>query len=455
MKIIITEEQLQKILKIKSTLNEAALASPLGNVNVKISSGYGPRWGRKHHGADLSVQSGTKLIVPADGEVIDAKRRMNACGGTLYIDHGNGLKTRYCHLKRIDVNKGDRVTKGQVAGLTGGAKGDRGRGTSTGAHLHYEVYLNGKTVDPKPYLDGADIIDNLAPDEHGKNTQVPQGSITLYDGMGKGRRGMKPQVKEMQQDLITLNYVLPRFGVDGKFGSETLKAVNAFQSDYGFEETDTVGEETLKAMKNTENINKNPEINDPKAIRRQAREGNIKPFDPAVIDAINKASDEYGLSKELMFTIANIESGGNPTARNKKSGASGLYQILPKYFGDPYTVSNTTVWDPYENANAAAKELNKKIKSLTRVLGQTPTNPQIYMSHNQGNQGFKVIYTACEKFGSLDGKESLQQAANSLGYSRRTGSKIYRNMRGNKGNHPCQFMDSWVDIYNSKKTSYA
>ena len=454
MKIIITEEQLQKILKIKPTLNEAALASPLANVDIKVNSAYGPRDRGTHHGADLAASSGTQLVAPANGEVIDAKIRRDNCGGTLYIDHGNGLKTRYCHLKRIDVNKGDTVTKGQVVGLTGGARGDRGRGRSTGAHLHYEVYLNGKTVDPAPYLAGAEIIDNIEPDEHGKNNQVPEGSITLYDGMGKGRRGMRPQVKEMQQDLITLNYVLPRFGVDGKFGPETLKAVNAFQSDHGFEESNTIDEETLKAMKNPENINKNPEINDPKEIRRQAREGNIKPFDPAVIDAINKASDNNGLDKGLMFTIANIESGGNPTARNRRSGASGLYQIMPQYFSD-YGVTRSTVWDPYINADAAAKGLNRKISRIKDKLGINPTNPQIYMAHNQGSQGFQIIYTACKEFGNLDGKESLQQASNSLGFGRRVGSRIYRNMRGNKGNHPCQFMDTWTSLYDSKKTSYA
>ena len=454
MKIIITEEQLQKILKSKSNLNETALAYPLANLDMKINSPYGGRWGKMHHGADLRAPSGSKLVAPADGEVIDAKIRKNACGGTLYIDHGNGLKTRYCHLKRIDVNKGDTVTKGQVVGITGGDKGDTGSGRSTGAHLHYEVYKDGKTVNPEPYLSGAEVINNLAPDEHGKNSQVPEGSITLYDGMGKGRRGMRPQVKEMQQDLITLNYVLPRFGVDGKFGPETLRVVNAFQSDYGFEETNTVGEETLKAMKNTENINKNPEINDSKEVIRQAREGNIKPFDPAVVDAINKASENNGLDKGLMFTIANIESGGNPTARNRNSGASGLYQIMPQYFSD-YGVDSTTVWDPYANADAAAKGLNRKISRINDKLGINPTNAQIYMAHNQGSQGFQIIYTACKEFGNLDGKESLQQASNRLGFGRRVGSKIYRNMKGNKGNHPCQFMDTWVSLYDSKKTSYA
>ena len=149
----------------------------------------------------------------------------------------------------------------------------------------------------------------------------------------------------MQQNLITLNYVLPRFGVDGKFGKETLASVNAFQKDHGFVESETVTVEMLNSMKDPNNLNKNPEINDPKQIKRHAKEGNIKAFSPAVVDAIRKASSKNGLSEELMFTIANIESGGNPTARNKRSGASGLYQIMPKYFNS-YGVTKTTVWGP-------------------------------------------------------------------------------------------------------------
>jgi peptidoglycan hydrolase-like protein with peptidoglycan-binding domain len=289
---------------------------------------------------------------------------------------------------------------------------------------------------------------------NGVNTSIPEGTLKLYDGLGKGRREKRDEVRQMQQDLITLNYILPRFGVDGKFGRETLVSVNAFQKDHGFVESETVTQEMLTALKNPKNLNKNPEINDPKQVKKHAKQGNIKPFSPAVVDAIRKASGENGVSEELMFTIANIESGGDPTARNKRSGASGLYQIMPKYFND-YGVNGTTVWDPYENADAAAKGLKRKIERLTKVIKSSPTNPQIYMAHNQGSGGFEIIYNACKNFGGLDGKESLQQSSNSLGYGRRTGSKIYRNMRGNKGNHPCQFMDSWGDIYDSKKTSYA
>ncbi len=456
MKIIITEEQLKKILKIKSTLNESTLSAPVPyrGVNSPFQKKRCLRGQkcRPHNGTDYTANSGTDAFAIADGEVRKGKFAGGACGGTIIIKHDNGYRSSYCHMKRIDVSRGDRVKQGDVIGQTGGKKGEKGAGNSLGAHLHFGLKLNGKWVDPEKHINTEGVLKSN--DKDSVNASIPEGALQLYDGMGKGRREMRGDVKQMQQDLITLNYVLPRFGVDGKFGRETLASVNAFQKDHGFVESETVTVEMLNSMKDPKNLNKNPEINDPKQVKKQAKQGNIKPFSPAVVDAIRKASSKNGVSEELMFTIANIESGGNPTARNKRSGASGLYQIMPKYFND-YGVNNTTVWDPYENADAGAKGLKRKIERLTKIIKSSPTNPQIYMAHNQGSRGFEIIYNACKNFGGLDGKESLQQSSNSLGYGRRTGSKIYRNMRGNKGNHPCQFMDSWVDIYNSKKTSYA
>lgn len=456
MKIIITEEQLQKILNNKSPLNESELSMPVPDKGV--NSPYSNRRcisGRRcrpHRGTDYAAASGTEAVAVADGEVRKGKFQTGDCGGTIIIKHDNGYTSSYCHMRRIDISKGDRVRKGDIIGQTGGNRGEKGAGNSTGAHLHFGLKLNGKWVDPEKHINSSGVFKS----NERENTfiDIPENALNMYDGMGKGRREKREEVKEMQQDLITLNYILPRFGVDGKFGPETLRAVNAFQVDHGFVENETVTEDMLKAMKNPENINKNPEINDPKEVKRQAREGNIKPFDPAVVDAINKASVNNGLDKGLMFTIANIESGGNPTARNRNSGASGLYQIMPQYFSD-YGVNRNTVWDPYINADAAAKGLNRKISRINDKLGINPTNAQIYMAHNQGSQGFQIIYTACKEFGNLDGKESLQQASNRLGFGRRVGSRIYRNMKGNKGNHPCQFMDTWTSLYDSKKTSYA
>ena len=67
-------------------------------------------------------------------------------GNTFEIDHGNGIVTRFAHCSRIIVREGARVTRGQVVATVGNT------GLSTGPHLHYEVHVNGKPVDPLKYI---------------------------------------------------------------------------------------------------------------------------------------------------------------------------------------------------------------------------------------------------------------------------------------------------------------
>jgi len=260
----ITENELVEMIK-KSMINEnQGFVSPVGP--TRVNSPYGQRWGRKHHGVDLKADSGTPLIAPADGKVIDSKTRRNACGGTLYIDHGSGIKTRYCHLKRIDVNKGDTVVKGQVMGATGGGKNDKGKGRSTGAHLHYELYINGKTVDPEKYLNflsGSAIkpitkdidvkvdtsnFDNVKIaklDSQDINTIISNNDNSLlFRGGSKGRG-----VEEIQKILLKLGYKLPKFGADGDYGNETKTAVKKFQEDHNLTIDGIVGISTAKKLR--------------------------------------------------------------------------------------------------------------------------------------------------------------------------------------------------------------
>jgi len=281
------------------------------------------------------------------------------------------------------------------------------------------------------------------------NVGYDEEGLEIWDGMSKGRREKKEEVKDMQQLLIDRNYVLPRFGVDGKFGTETLAAVKAFQRDYMEEVTGKVTLDMIELLQNEENINQNPEMNDPTEVKKISKKKQYNDFSPEVIDAIQQAADNYNISIDVLLTIANIESGGNPSAKNSRSGASGLFQILPKYF-DSYGVTNTTVWDPYVNSDAAANKLYEKVVKLTRFLGRAPTDAELYISHNQGTTGFKVIYIACENYGDLEGKESLQKAAVEMGYKKSYGTHIWNNMKGDKGNDPCIFLDNWSDIYANK-----
>jgi len=284
MKILITEKQLNRILLNEEV--EVSLGPPVAG-RLKISSPYGNRVHpiskktRQHHGVDIGVKSGTEVLSPADGVVIKAQCTQGACGGNIFIDHGAGLKTRYCHIKDIKVNKGDSVTKGQVIGLSGGRKRDYCPGSSTGAHLHYEVYDKAKgssTTDPMPYLDGVTIKrKGRRPKEKIDIQTIPDGNLTLSDGMRRGRRHVRDNVKEMQIDLIARNYILPKFGMDGKFGPETLAAVNAFQKDHGFQISDMITPQVLTAMKDPKKINLNPDINDPTTVKKLERKGVIEP----------------------------------------------------------------------------------------------------------------------------------------------------------------------------------
>lgn len=115
---------------------------------ARVASDFGDRRGGSwHQGIDLSAPKGTPVWATADGKVVVAERD-GAYGRTVVIDHGNGFSTRYAHLKRIKVARGERVRRGDTVGTVGAS------GRASGSHLHYEVLRGGTPVDPRPYLGG-------------------------------------------------------------------------------------------------------------------------------------------------------------------------------------------------------------------------------------------------------------------------------------------------------------
>lgn len=100
-----------------------------------------------HSGLDLACYMNTDIVAPADGKVEWVRTGYNGgYGNELMIDHGFGYKTRYAHLNKILVKRGDVVVRGDKIGLVGST------GRSTGPHLHYEVIYKGKPVDPANYM---------------------------------------------------------------------------------------------------------------------------------------------------------------------------------------------------------------------------------------------------------------------------------------------------------------
>jgi len=96
---------------------------------------------RMHAGLDFKARHGTPIVAVTDGRVTGAGR-MGGCGNAVRLRHGGGLDTRYCHMSRIAVRRGQNVRRGQVIGYVGST------GLSTGPHLHYEMYRNGRAINP-------------------------------------------------------------------------------------------------------------------------------------------------------------------------------------------------------------------------------------------------------------------------------------------------------------------
>ncbi len=119
---------------------ESAVTSYYGS---RRSYGYG--FGSYHAGTDFDGEVGMPAIAPSDGVVVLAEPLV-VRGNAIVIDHGWGILTGYWHLSRIDVEVGQHVTTGQRMGLVGNT------GLSTGAHLHWELWVNGVAVDVLSWL---------------------------------------------------------------------------------------------------------------------------------------------------------------------------------------------------------------------------------------------------------------------------------------------------------------
>ncbi len=123
---------------------------PLPSCRI-LNSEFGYRWGKLHAGIDISGNGVFgKDIIASDGGVVTQVNASGWGGGYgLYviIDHGNGYTTSYCHCNEILVSVGDKVTQGEVIAKVGNT------GNSFGPHLHFEIRLNGRAVDPMPYLE--------------------------------------------------------------------------------------------------------------------------------------------------------------------------------------------------------------------------------------------------------------------------------------------------------------
>jgi murein DD-endopeptidase MepM/ murein hydrolase activator NlpD len=143
------KEELYKFLENQKNL--LACTPSIWPTRGWLSSGFGKRISpftneeEFHKAIDISTRMNTPVVAPADG-LVSATGKDYAIGNKVTISHGYGLKTRYGHLAKILVKKGEYVKRGQKIGLVGNT------GRTTGPHLHYEVYLNKIPVNPRHYI---------------------------------------------------------------------------------------------------------------------------------------------------------------------------------------------------------------------------------------------------------------------------------------------------------------
>lgn len=142
------KELLEFLEKQKSILASTPSIWPVmgwvtSEFGYRISAFTGER--EFHRGIDIAAKVGKEVVASADGIVVDVCKKPGM-GNMTKIDHRNGMTTSYGHLMKVAVKKGERVKRGDVIGYVGNS------GRSTGPHLHYGVFLNGVSVNPRRYL---------------------------------------------------------------------------------------------------------------------------------------------------------------------------------------------------------------------------------------------------------------------------------------------------------------
>ena len=190
---------------------------------------------KRHNGIDIAVPTGTKIYSVMSGTILDTGDSTKICARKQYgkwiaIDHGNGLTSMYAHLSKINVEKGQRVKRGQKIGLAGNT------GYSFGSHLHFTVYytdgLEIKTI--TKYQKGCNV--------YPQNYKLPLAPLTAYvdpfDYLQKPIFSrLKPSkfgdvniyVKELQNMLTYEKYMPKGVDIDGHYGPLTEKYVDEWK----------------------------------------------------------------------------------------------------------------------------------------------------------------------------------------------------------------------------------
>ncbi len=227
----------------------------------KVTSPFGMRtiWGKRsmHNGIDLVGEGATlDYIIAFDDGIVAISKNSLTAGEYVQIDHGNGNYTRYLHMKKGSrtVKVGQRIYKGQMLGFMGAT------GNVTGAHLHFDVNIDGKYVDPEPYLNGEKSLlkEKLNNIKEWQLAAIKDGfKFSRFGADGKWgnecvavaqKAVCKKRVMFKYKNLTEIVQAAVGTSVDGKFGNKTKAAVMKFQKLNGLKQDGCVGINTWKKI---------------------------------------------------------------------------------------------------------------------------------------------------------------------------------------------------------------
>lgn len=150
---------------------------PVANKDLnRIASGFGYRihpiykTSMMHEGLDFTAPIGTEIYATGNGTVVKVEPFGRGYGNNVTIDHGFGYRTLYAHMSKFNVRQGQRINRGDVIGYVGNT------GSSTGPHLHYEVWKNGTKIDPINFF-----FNDLTPEQFAKVVELASQQNQSFD----------------------------------------------------------------------------------------------------------------------------------------------------------------------------------------------------------------------------------------------------------------------------------
>jgi murein DD-endopeptidase MepM/ murein hydrolase activator NlpD len=172
------DEVTEMVMNREEQLSSLPAIQPIANKDLtRTASGWGYRIHpiykirKMHYGMDFTAPTGTEVYATADGTVSFVERSRRGFGNSLIIDHGYGYKTLYAHLHDFNnIWKGKKVKRGDVIAFVGNT------GLSTAPHLHYEVHLNGKKINPVNYY-----FEDLTAEEYDRMIELSMRAGQSFD----------------------------------------------------------------------------------------------------------------------------------------------------------------------------------------------------------------------------------------------------------------------------------